>query len=174
MIGNIKARDIMRSIGEPGYHPEILPTRSVLPEVSLPDLLSIMLDTPEGIVEVREGGEVLGVIDRDMLLRGLGQLLMPRDDSSMIVVRCSPAEYSASALSRAVEDAEANLVDLWTRPGEEGDIIVTLRVRHLDPSACVHHLGRHGFEVIEATGSTYADAEIALERLQELQALLSV
>ncbi|MCM1153436.1 MAG: hypothetical protein NC328_07270 [Muribaculum sp.] len=174
MTTNIKAKDIMHPVADSTLHLEVLPSRTVHADMSLPDLLAIMLDTPEGVVGVSDGSATLGVVDRDMLLRGLGQMITPRDDSSLIVVRCAPAEYSATSLAHAVEDAEANLVDLWTRPGEEGDILVTLRVTHSDPSACVHHLERYGFEVVDAMGSTYADADMARERLMQLQALLSV
>lgn len=100
--------------------------------------------------------------------------LIPRDDCSLITLRCLPADYSASILTHACEDAGATVVDLLTSPADNTNIMVTLRLRCDDPSAAVHNLERYGYDVTEAEGNNYTDAAIAAQRLLELQTLLNV
>ncbi|MCM1491254.1 MAG: hypothetical protein NC095_10585 [Muribaculum sp.] len=100
--------------------------------------------------------------------------LIPRDDCSLVMLQCEPADYSASILTHACEDVGAPVVDLLTSPADGTTISVTLRLRCEDPSPAIHNLERYGYEVTEAEGNTYADAAIAAERLLELQTLLNV
>ncbi|MCM1377915.1 MAG: hypothetical protein NC097_02000 [Clostridium sp.] len=166
----IKASDIMLPVCE-GM---LLPERNVSPATPVTDLLGKFLDAPHRLLGVMDGDSLQGVITADSLLEGLGRLVTPRDDASLICVECAPADYSASALAHAVEDADAHLVDLWTAPTNRDSLLVTLRVRHSDPSACIHHLERYGFKVVDAVGADFADADVARERLRELQVLLNV
>ncbi len=97
------------------------------------NVLPLLLDTPEGLLGVRSGNGFEGVIDRDSLLEGLGRMIAPRDDCSVITLECVPADYSASRIAHAVEeDSDAHLVDMWSTPSEDGKIQVTLRVRRED------------------------------------------
>ncbi|MDE5841310.1 MAG: hypothetical protein K2H49_10375 [Muribaculaceae bacterium] len=100
--------------------------------------------------------------------------IIQRDDCSLVTLLCSPADYSASILTHACEDAGAPVVDLLTQPADDRQIIVTLRLRCDDPTSAVHNLERYGYEVTEAEGNNYTDAAIAAERLMELQAMLNV
>lgn len=147
---------------------------SVTPDMSILDVLPLLLDSPERIVEVHEEGERLGFIDESSLLEGFGKMLAPRDDSSLVVVETSPSAYSASRIAQAVEDADTHLVDLITAPAEGGLIRVTMRVRSTDPTSVVHNLQRYDYEVVDAIGSDYREAQVAFERLLGLNALLNV
>lgn len=100
--------------------------------------------------------------------------LIPRDDCSLIRLKCPPSDYSASLLTHACEDAGAVVVDLLTSPADSTAIMVTLRLRCEDPSAAVHNLERYGYDVDAAEGNSYADAAVAAERILELQTLLNV
>lgn len=100
--------------------------------------------------------------------------LIERDDCSRLTIVCAPADYSASILTHACEDAGAPVVDLLTQPADERHITVTLRVRCDDPTSAIHNLERYGYEVTGADGNRYSDALVATERLLELQALLNV
>ncbi|MDE6341226.1 MAG: hypothetical protein K2K93_02820 [Muribaculaceae bacterium] len=100
--------------------------------------------------------------------------LIPRDDCSLITLKCLPADYSASILTHACEDAGATVVDLLTSPADASAIMVTLRVRCDDPSAAVHNLERYGYDVEDAEGNNYADAAVAAQRILELRTLLNV
>lgn len=140
------------------------------------DVLPRLLESPSHEVGVKAGDETLGIIDRDSMLDGIGRMIAARDDCSIITLECRPEEYSASHIARAIEDSDAHLVDLLTSPGEDGNIMVTLRVRHEDPSAAVRSLERYDYHVVAAYGNAACDrdAEIAAERLLALQTLMNV
>ena len=152
------------------------PSRTVEASMPLLEILPRLLDSPQREIGVSEDGVSLGIIDQTSLLEGLGRMIAARDDCSVITLECSPEEYSASQIARAVEDSDAHLVDLLTAPGEGGSILVTLRVRHSDPSAAVRSLERYDYHVIEAhgAGSQLRDAELSEERLNSLRALMNV
>ena len=167
----IKAKDVIsriQTLKEPNVGV------SVSGEMPLVDVLPRLLDAPGRLVGVEEDGERLGVIDQTSLLEGLGRMIAPRDDSSLVTVECAPADYSASRISHAVEESDAHIVDLWTVPAENGKIRVTLRVRRADPTPTVHNLERYGYEVVDTSSADYQDAEVAWERILALNALLNV
>lgn len=145
-------------------------------DMPLLDIIPKLLDSEKRELAVMEEGEVLGVIDQTSLLEGIGRMIAARDDCSVITVECTPQDYSASALAHAVEDSDAHLVDLLTGPAENGRMIVTLRVRHSDPTAAVRSLERYDYHVVEAhsSGDDFQRMEIATERLLSLQALMNV
>lgn len=148
--------------------------RSVAADMPVVEVLPRLLDSPQRVLGVEDGSSLLGVIDQASLLEGLGRMIAPRDDSSVITVECAPYDYSASRIAHAVEDSDAHLVDLWSLPADEGRMRVTLRVRRSDPTATVHSLERYGYDVVEAHGSRYEDAQLAASRLLELQTLLNI
>ncbi len=138
------------------------------------DVLPRLLQDPSLPVEVRDGRMAVGYIDAEAMLKGIARLTAPRDDCSIITVECRPEDYSASMLAHAVEDSDAHLVDLMTAPGDNGNVVVTLRVRQSDPSSAIHNLERYDFKVTDAHGASNADAIVAYDRLLALQTLLNV
>lgn len=167
------ARDIISPIKSVAQR---RPRRKVEADMPLLEVLPRLLDTPDREVEVSECGKSLGVVDQTSLLEGLSRMIAARDDCSEVTIECRPEDYSASLIAHAVEDSDAHLVDLLSTPSADGHIRVTLRLRHSDPSAAMRSLERHDFSVVEAHGasSTMRDAEIAAERLLELQTLLNI
>lgn len=157
---------------------ETSPTSNSQVEAEMPllDIIPRLLDSKNRELTVVENGEEVGIIDQTSLLEGIGRMIAPRDDCSVITVECAPEDYSASILAHAVEDSDAHLVDLFSVPGENGQVKVTLRVRHSDPSAAVRSLERYDFHVLEAhsSGDAIQSMEIATERLLSLQALMNV
>ena len=155
---------------------ECKPIATVEADMPVIEVIPRLLDTPMRELGVTEEGRSVGVIDRDSLLEGLGSMIASRDDCSVITVECSPEDYSASVLAHAVEDSDAHLVDLFSAPGDDGRIRVTLRVRHSDPTAAVRSLERYDYHVVEAhgAGSMIQSVQIAAERLLSLQALMNV
>ena len=153
-----------------------LPKNKVDSEMPLLDIIPRLLDSNLRELTVMDQGEPLGIIDQSSLLEGIGRMITPRDDCSVITVECAPHDYCASMIAHAVEDSDAHLVDLFTSPGDNGNILVTLRVRLSDPSAAVRNLERYNFHVIEAhsSGQSIQSMEIATERLLSLQALMNV
>ena len=168
---NMKARDV---ISPRSASAETLPQKHVSADMAMVDLLPRLLDTADRRLGVTDGNEMIGIVDEASLLEGLGRLSTPRDDSSLIVVAAAPSAYSASSIAHAVEDANVHLVDLWTSPGEDELLNVTLRVRTSDPSGVVASLERYGYDVIETIGEENRNADTALERLMSLNALLGV
>lgn len=165
------ARDVISTAITPV---EVSGLRTIDGDMPLVDVLPRLLDADSRRLAVADGGVQLGVITESSLLEGLGRMIAPRDDSSVITVECRPEDYSASLMAHAVEDAGAHMVDLWSSPADDGMLRVTLRVRMTDPSAAVRSLERYDFRVVEASGSVLRDAEIAGERLLALQTLLNV
>lgn len=145
-------------------------------DMSLLDIIPRLLDDPQHRLDVMEQGEKLGTIDESSLLEGIGRMIAARDDCSVICVECAPGDFCASMLAHAVEDSDAHLVDLFTAPGDNGFLNVTLRVRHSDPTAAVRSLERYGYKVVEAhsAAQSFQSMEIATERLLALQALMNV
>lgn len=152
------------------------PVRMVEADMPLLEVLPRLLDTPMREIGVSDGNMSIGVIDQSSMLEGLGRMIAARDDCSTITVECRPEDYSASMLAHAVEDSDAHLVDMITTPQDDGNMHVTLRVRHNDPSAAVRSLERYEFRVVDAHGNEDGsrDATIAAERLLALQTLLNV
>lgn len=167
----MKAREIL----SPAVRPEgVVPLRTVEGTMPVLEVLPRLLDTPGRELGVVEGSRMLGVIDQTSMLEGLGRMIVPRDDCSVIVIECAAGDYSASHIARAVEDTDVHLVDLFSAPAEEGKVRVTLRARCLDPAAASHSLERYGYSVVETSGDHYQDGEVAMERLLGLQSYLNV
>ena len=167
------AKDIL-SLHKP--EPSQFPNPKIESDMPILDIIPRLLDSKKRELTVVEDDETLGIIDQSSLLEGIGRMIAARDDCSVITLECAPEDYSASALAHAVEDSDAHLVDLFSSPGENGLINVTLRVRHSDPTAAVRSLERYDFHVLEAhsSGDTIQSMEIATERLLSLQALMNV
>lgn len=147
---------------------------SVPSGMHLLEVLPKFFESPSGELIVTEDGKNLGIIDSRSLLEALGRLIASRYDCSVIELECSPADYSASILARAIEDTDAHLVDMFSVPAEDGRLRVTLRIRCEDPTAAVHSLERYGYEVSEVFGHENLEATASLERLLALQALINV
>ena len=155
---------------------ECHPEATVEADMPVIDVIPRLLDTSKRELGVVEDGCSLGVIDQSSLLEGIGGMIASRDDCSVITVECPQQDYSASLIAHAVEDTDAHLVDLFSVPGEEGNIKVTLRIRHSDPTAAVRSLERYDFRVVEAhsAGSSTQEEAIAAERLLSLRVLMNV
>lgn len=168
----MKAGDIMLPVLTPEL---MLPMKGINVDMPLLEVLPQLLDAPGRILEVKsDEGESLGYIDEKALLAGLGRLIAPRDDSSVITVECEPDQYSASEIAHAVEDADAHLVDLISRPAEGNKIRVMLRIRALDAGGAIRSLERYGYQTVEAGRASRAADAVLDERLASLRSLLNV
>lgn len=169
----MRARDILSVRGN---FNGTYPNTKIDSDMPLIEVIPKLLDSQKHELTVMEEGEALGIIDETSLLEGLGRMIAARDDCSVITIECDPQDYSASLIAHAVEDTDAHLVDLFSVPAENGKILVTLRVRHSDPTSAVRSLERYDFNVVETHGcsSSMQSMEIATERLLALQALMNV
>lgn len=76
-------------------------------------------------------------------------LFPPNPETSELTVVCRRSDYSASLIARAVEDAEAHLLNLNVTSADAGpeSMAVDLRVSHRNAGSVARSLERHGFEV---------------------------
>lgn len=105
----------------------------------------------------------------------LSHLFPDAGESSRLKVVCRRAHYSASALSRAVEDAEAHLLNLniTDEVPFEGGITIEIRISHRHPTAAARSLERYGYTVAWVSDPDES-TQITRERLDQLMAHLNV
>lgn len=100
------------------------------------------------------------------------ELLFPAvGESCELTVECRRSDYSASALARAVEDADAHLLNLnvTARPTSSYDrVAVDLRVNHRNGGSVARSLERYGFTVVELREGYDPDTELTRQRFAEL------
>ncbi|MDE6485002.1 MAG: hypothetical protein K2L14_06395 [Duncaniella sp.] len=111
--------------------------------------------------------------------------LFPRVmDWSELTVECAAGQYSASLLSRAVEDCDAHVLNLNVVSGVAlGEpSVVELRVNHRNPELVARSLERYGYTVTSVRSSdpgSDADDEsgpdaVARRRVNELIRILNI
>lgn len=151
---------------------------SVAAGTPLPEILPVLLDSPDKQVSVRDDeGVPVGAIDSCALLAALTCLFSSSRDCSWIEISVPAADYSASAIARAVEDADASLLDLLVSedPADPAHLRVLLRVDHIDPSGPVRSLERYRFNVVSAFGARLSpDSRVASERISNLKLYLNI
>ena len=94
-----------------------------------------------------------------------------RPDSSTLLVACAPGAHPASAIAKAVEDCDTQL--LWLSVTgmrtENGRIIVGLTADARTTGGLTRSLERYGYEVIYARGSEgNLEQREAIDRINEL------
>lgn len=111
------------------------------------------------------------------------RLFPPVPDWSVVVVECAAGQFSASLLSRAVEDCDAHVLNLnvvsGLRPDEPS--VVELRVNHRNPELVARSIERYGYTVAGTRSSAPgadSDSDGPLDegrrRVNELLRLLNV
>lgn len=106
------------------------------------------------------------------------EALFPENpDSSLLLVACHPADYSASAMAKAVEDCDIQLLGLAVTAMRhpDGRIVVALRVGARSAAGAARSLERYGYEVF-FTRSPRGDAGLqeAIDRANELLHYLEI
>lgn len=99
----------------------------------------------------------------------------PQAESSRLLVGCRHGQYMASRLARAVEDADAQLLnlDVTSLQADGFSIVVALRVSHRDPASVARSVERYGYTVIE-TSAHLGDDDNIRDRYDELMHYLSM
>jgi len=97
---------------------------------------------------------------------------------STIKLTCGAGDYSASVISRAVEDCDAHVLNLNVtaeRMDGTNDVVVELRVSHANAMSVARSLERYGYTVLSTDSSSenLVD-EIAEGRLEELMRYLQI
>lgn len=92
---------------------------------------------------------------------------------------CPRADYSASAIARAVEDCDAhllnlNVTDTMAQGRFSNDITVELRVNHRNAMSVARSLERYGFHVLAVENAGDADGDTLRDRYNELIRILEI
>lgn len=99
-------------------------------------------------------------------------LFPPLPDESRLLVECRRGEYSASIITRAIEDCDAQVMNLNVTSLSLGDsdssTIVDVRVNCRNTDSICRSLGRYGYEVIDTTAASDADNERLRLRAAEI------
>ncbi len=100
------------------------------------------------------------------------RLFPPLPDESRLLVECPHGQYSASIITRAIEDCDAQVMNLnVTSLGyEDGEAatIVDVRVNRRNTDSICRSLARYGYEVIDTTVASDADNERLRLRAAEI------
>lgn len=101
------------------------------------------------------------------------------DDWTIVAAQCRPADYSASAVARAVEDCDAHVLNLNVVDMGDADtprVVFELRANRRDATPIVRSLERYGFEVLRTEGSDdgAADSDTARNRFDNLIRYLQI
>ena len=103
--------------------------------------------------------------------------LPPHPDSCELLVSCAPGNYSASAIAKAVEDCDTQLLALSVTGMRDstGNPVVMLRANTGDAESITRSLARYGYDVVHTNGnmSSAARAE-AMARVNELLHYLDI
>lgn len=138
------------------------------------EILPRLTDSPNLSLVVTDNGKAIGRINADAMVNGLANTIIGRDDCSIIIVECTPENFSASKIAHAIEDADAHLFDMISTPTDSGMVRITLRIGHIDPSAAIRSIERYEMTVVDAFASNFKSAEISSQRLHELSVYLNI
>lgn len=130
-------------------------------DVHILDTLGLLASSPDNMADIVSAGGDLSTVSPRQLLKVLSVIFPAVEDSSLIEISCRPEDYSASEVSRAVEDADCRLLGLWTRPDTDGTLRVLLRAGRRDPREAARSLERYGYEV------TYTDSSESLQQISD-------
>lgn len=98
------------------------------------------------------------------------------EESSELSVSCYRVDYSASSLARAVEDADAHLLNLNVTDEvlPTGEIVIDLRVSHRSAMAVIRSLERYGYNVVRVREDFDAADPVLSDRISQLLVQLNV
>ena len=98
-------------------------------------------------------------------------------DSCHLLIGTGRDDFLASRIAHAVEDAEANLLNMniTSLTDDDNRHIVELRVSHRNPERVARSLERYGYNILEVTSDTpLASDDIAARRLEEFMRYINV
>lgn len=104
-------------------------------------------------------------------------LFPPTLDQCRLLIECRQGDYCASQIARAVEDCNAQVLNLNVTalpPRTPGGLVVDLRANHRNSEPIARSLARYGYEVLEACGPDGMADEAMRSRANELLRMLEV
>lgn len=97
-------------------------------------------------------------------------------DSSHILVGTGHEDFMASRIAHAVEDADANMINMNVTgmTSAHDRHIIEIRVNHRDPERVARSLERYGYNILDVKSGDGSTNEQLTERLDELMHYLSI
>ncbi len=124
---------------------------------------------------------VLGSLDATGMLSAINQTIEGSMGCSWLDLEMEANQYCASAICRAVEDADSEVLTMARlhSPASEGrnTVKVSVCVNCENPQSVARSLQRYGYEVVaqtDAHGLAASDAGLAAERLAALNLYLNI
>lgn len=107
------------------------------------------------------------------------RLYPPLSEWSTLTLTCRRPDYSASELTRAVEDCDAHVLNLNVTSqtyGDNADPVIELRISHTNPAPVARSVARYGYDVLHTGSSRQSDIDddTVLDRLNHLMRYLDV
>ena len=100
-----------------------------------------------------------------------------KPDTSELLLTCAPSDYSASAIAKAVEDCDAQLLGLSVSDmrDERGWPVIAICVNRRATDGIERSLSRYGYETIMASAPPDSEERIrARDRVNELLHYLEI
>ena len=97
----------------------------------------------------------------------LAELMPPDPETAELTVKCTPGDFMASAIARAVEDCDAHLINMnvMSARHDDGALLVHLRINRRNAAMVIRSLERYGFELAGYDGDdAEADQDSTLAR----------
>ena len=101
----------------------------------------------------------------------------PDPESSRILIGLPRVDFMASHIARAVEDADARLLNMNVTglpAATPAGVVVDLRVSHRNPERVTRSLERHGYSVLSIDTPESSTDETLRRRYDELMHILSL
>lgn len=97
------------------------------------------------------------------------------EDSCSLLIGCNYDDYIPSRIARAVEDADARILNLniSSRDFPGFEVVVSIRFDHRNPEAVTHSLERYGYNIIDVD-APLSDQDTINERYLELMHYISM
>jgi hypothetical protein len=117
-------------------------------------------------------GYYIGAADSSSVLRIVANLYARHNDYTELTVTCRPGNYSASSIAHAVEDADANLLNLTVLANDRSDdsTKILLRVDHSRGESVARSLARYGYDTIEISDAQ--EGVLSAEMIERVNSLL--
>ena len=112
---------------------------------------------------------------KDIITDDLGRLFPANNEASRLVIKCPRHHYLASELARAVEDCDANVLNLNVTADTTPDsqLLVELRVDRRDAQAVARNIERYGYQVLQCHDAI-ADDDARPTAIDELIRYLNI
>ena len=104
------------------------------------------------------------------------RLFPPLAEVSHLLVGTGHDDFLASRLAHAVEDADANLINMNVTSLSDpyNDHIIDLRIDHRDPERVARSLERYGYNILRLDAADGLDADHIRNRVNEIIRYLEI